>query len=361
MAKKKLGSTKLTDEVLVTSVSLSADVTGTLGVTNGGTGQTSYTDGQLLIGNTATGGLSKATLTQGSGVTITNGNGTITIAAASGGTVNSGTINQLAYYAATGTAVSGLATANSGVLVTSGTGVPSIATDIPTAVTIGGQYIYRAGGTDVPVGDGGTGLSSGTQGGILWFSGGTTLASTAALTQYAPIVGGGTGSAPHSIAAGVGTGNQVLVSNGGTADPSWTLVGPNNITSTLSDLFARISFAVTEPEGTPTANTIGVTATAANLAGTTIASTATILEIVVSDSATDAEPSATATFSTVGSGTALAGLGTSTIRVQTAATGLCLVRVLETAVASRFLWVKQGHGSQTWVRANAAPFTLTFA
>ncbi len=56
--------------------------------------------------------------------------------------------------------VTGLATANSGVLVTSGGGVPSIATDIPTAVTIGGGAIYRAGGTDVAVADGGTGTSS---------------------------------------------------------------------------------------------------------------------------------------------------------------------------------------------------------
>lgn len=53
----------------------------TIGTSYGGTGQTSYTDGQLLIGNTATGGLAKATLTAGTGVTITNGNGTITIAA----------------------------------------------------------------------------------------------------------------------------------------------------------------------------------------------------------------------------------------------------------------------------------------
>ena len=58
----------------------------TIGVAYGGTGQTSYTDGQLLIGNTATGGLSKATLTAGTGVTITNGNGTISIA--STGTTN---------------------------------------------------------------------------------------------------------------------------------------------------------------------------------------------------------------------------------------------------------------------------------
>ena len=69
-----------------TGLPLSTGVTGTLPFGNGGTGQTSYTDGQLLIGNTATGGLSKATLTAGSNVTITNGNGTITIASTASGT-----------------------------------------------------------------------------------------------------------------------------------------------------------------------------------------------------------------------------------------------------------------------------------
>lgn len=52
----------------------------TLGVTNGGTGQTTYTDGQLLIGNTTGNTLTKATLTQGAGLTITNGSGSITAA-----------------------------------------------------------------------------------------------------------------------------------------------------------------------------------------------------------------------------------------------------------------------------------------
>ena len=62
----------------------------TLAVTSGGTGQTSYTDGQLLIGNTTGNTLSKATLTAGSGISITNGHGTITIAStSSGGTVTS--------------------------------------------------------------------------------------------------------------------------------------------------------------------------------------------------------------------------------------------------------------------------------
>jgi hypothetical protein len=49
---------------------------------------------------------------------------------------------------------------NDGILKTSNAGVPSIATDIPTAVTIGSKYIYRAEGTDVPITDGGTGAST---------------------------------------------------------------------------------------------------------------------------------------------------------------------------------------------------------
>ena len=54
-------------------------------VDQGGTGQTSYTNGQLLIGNTTGNTLTKATLTAGSNITITEGAGSITIAAASGG------------------------------------------------------------------------------------------------------------------------------------------------------------------------------------------------------------------------------------------------------------------------------------
>jgi hypothetical protein len=69
------------------------------------------------------------------------------------------TINQLLYSSAANT-ITGLTTSNNGVLVTSGAGVPSIGADLPTAVTIGGAYVYRASGTDVAVADGGTGLSA---------------------------------------------------------------------------------------------------------------------------------------------------------------------------------------------------------
>jgi hypothetical protein len=68
-----------------TSLPLSTGVTGTLAVANGGSGQTTYTDGQLLIGNSTGNTLTKATITAGSGVSVTNGNGSITIAATGGG------------------------------------------------------------------------------------------------------------------------------------------------------------------------------------------------------------------------------------------------------------------------------------
>lgn len=53
----------------------------TIAVAKGGTGQTSYTNGQLLIGNTTGNTLTKATLTAGTNITITNGAGSIEIAA----------------------------------------------------------------------------------------------------------------------------------------------------------------------------------------------------------------------------------------------------------------------------------------
>jgi hypothetical protein len=52
---------------------------GVIATAYGGTGQSSYADGQILIGNSNTSGLSKATLTPGNGIDITNGNGTIAI------------------------------------------------------------------------------------------------------------------------------------------------------------------------------------------------------------------------------------------------------------------------------------------
>ena len=62
--------------------------------------------------------------------------GTLATTASASGIVNAGTINQLAYYAANGNAVSGLNTANNGVLVTDAGGIPSISSNLPSAVML---------------------------------------------------------------------------------------------------------------------------------------------------------------------------------------------------------------------------------
>ena len=76
-------------KVVSNPVVLTSDVSGVLPEANGGTGESTYSNGQLLIGNNS-GGLTKATITAGSNITVTNGNGAITIAAAGGTGITAG-------------------------------------------------------------------------------------------------------------------------------------------------------------------------------------------------------------------------------------------------------------------------------
>ena len=98
-------------------------------VADGGTGQTSYTDGQLLIGNSTGNTLTKATLTAGSNISITNGTGSITIAAT----------NSLS-----GTTTSSLTAlgTNAGDSITSGTGNTAIGHQAGTDLTTGALNTY---------------------------------------------------------------------------------------------------------------------------------------------------------------------------------------------------------------------------
>jgi hypothetical protein len=59
-------------------------------------------------------------------------------------------------------------------------------------ITVEGNAVYRAGGTDVPVADGGTGASTLTDGGILLGSGTGAITATAVLADSEMIVGDGT-------------------------------------------------------------------------------------------------------------------------------------------------------------------------
>jgi hypothetical protein len=132
------------------------NLTNALGVAYGGTGQTTYTDGELLIGNSSGNTLTKATLTQGSGVTITNSAGGISIAATGTG----GTVTTVGW-------TGGIVT------VTDPTTTP--------AFTI-----------------------AGTSGGLPYFTSSTTWATSAALVANALVVGGGAGTAPATVTTGTG-------------------------------------------------------------------------------------------------------------------------------------------------------------
>lgn len=114
---------------------------GTAVVSGGGTGNTTFTAYSVLCaGTTATGAFQNVSGVGSAGQVLTS-NGAAALPTwqnvAGTGTVSSGLINQIAWYAANGTTVSGLTTGNSGVLVTSSGGVPSIATggQIPGTTT----------------------------------------------------------------------------------------------------------------------------------------------------------------------------------------------------------------------------------
>ena len=114
----------------------------TIAVNKGGTGQTSFTDGQILIGNSTGNTLTKATLTAGANVTITNGGGSITIAATDTNTTyTAGDGLDL-----TGTTFSADLKANGGIVVETG----------ELAVDLGASSIT---GT-LSIADGGTGATT---------------------------------------------------------------------------------------------------------------------------------------------------------------------------------------------------------
>jgi len=107
------------------NISASSITSDTLLVQRGGTGNFTYENGQILIGNNGT--LAKSTVTAGPGITINNGPGTITISSNTTGTTNLGIIE--------GTTSGPTITSSSG----ANTVFPSASPTTSGAVTTGNQ------------------------------------------------------------------------------------------------------------------------------------------------------------------------------------------------------------------------------
>ena len=130
------------------------------------------------------------------------------------------TANQLLYSSATNTIV-GLSTANNGVLITSGAGVPSISTTIPNATqlnitSLGTISTGVWNGTPITVPYGGTGNTT--------------------FTAYSLICAGTTATGTFQNVSGVGTSGQVLTSNGASALPTWQTSGSGSVTNIATSL-----------------------------------------------------------------------------------------------------------------------------
>ena len=111
--------------------------------------------------------------------------------------------------------------------------------DLSELVTKAGGYIYRGGGTDVAVADGGSGRSD--------------------ATAYAVICGGTTSTGAHQSIASVGSAGQVLTSNGAGALPTFQAAGGGGGLSWNEETGTSVAMAVNN--GYITNNAALVTAT----------------------------------------------------------------------------------------------------
>tara|TARA_R110000868_G_C10972576_1_gene770483 strand:+ start:20087 stop:22735 length:2649 start_codon:yes stop_codon:yes gene_type:complete len=119
------------------SGTITVNLSGVISPTLGGTGVNNGVNTLTLAGTLATSGAFASTFTMTGATNVTfPTTGTLATTATASGIVNAGSINQLAWYAANGSTVSGLATANNGVLVTSAGGVPSISSTLPASLAI---------------------------------------------------------------------------------------------------------------------------------------------------------------------------------------------------------------------------------
>ena len=185
-----------------------------VGVSKGGTGATSLTDGGVLLGSGTSAVTAMSVLADGEMIV---GDGSGDPVAESGATLRTSV---------------GVGTGDSPQFTGVNIGHASDTTVTRASsgdINVEGNIVYRAGGTDVPVADGGTGVSTLTDGGILLGSGtGAITALGVAANGQIPI---GDGSGDPVLATLSGTSNEVDITNG---SGSITVGLPSSVTVTTA-------------------------------------------------------------------------------------------------------------------------------
>ena len=164
------------------------------------------------------------------------------------------------------------------VLVGGGAGVvPAWSADLPTAVTIGAAYIYRAGGTDVAVADGGTGQSTANAG----------FNALSPMSALGDVIYGGASGAGTQLAGQITTTRKFLRQTGtGTvsAAPGWdTLLAADIPASALTKTDdTNITIAL---GGVPTTALLAATSLTLGWAGTLAAArlNANVVQAITND------------------------------------------------------------------------------
>jgi len=188
------------------------------------------TAGAFVVNGGALGTPSSGTVTNLTGTASININGTVGAT-----TANTGAFTSVTSTSASGVLTRAAATQDGIELIGRAGGTTSLKVTLtPTTLTASRTITFPDANinftTGLPVANGGTGLTSGTSGGVLYYSATGTLASSAALAASAIVLGGGAGAAPATTTTGtgvvtalgvnIGTAGAFVVNGGALGTPS---------------------------------------------------------------------------------------------------------------------------------------------
>lgn len=229
-------------KLTLTASIVSGDISGSISVLKGGTGVTSVTTSPTISAWAAwdaNKNLSANNLIEGFTSTATAAGTTTLLVGSTYQQIFTGATTQTVVLPVASTLVNGqqflILNNSSGVVTVQSSGLNTIQAmaantqmQVTCINTAGGtgtaswNWTYFSVGT-VPVSLGGTGLTTGTSGGVPYFSSTSAMTSSAALAQFGVVLGGGAGAAPVTLAPDAST-TKVLTSAGLAANPSWQAV-----------------------------------------------------------------------------------------------------------------------------------------